>query len=211
MKTIFWDWNGTLLNDVEMCVRCINQLLDKRGLPPLSTVRYREVFTFPVKDYYEQIGFDFSREDFEIPAHEFMDLYHRFLPDTPLFGCAEDTLKHFRQKGYQQLVLSAMEHESLLRTLKEKNIFGYFDSVSGINNIYADGKIGMAREFFSKLNIKKEEAILIGDSIHDWEVAHALGIQHILVAAGHQSKQRLLEVTPHVVDNLKEVKQYIEN
>ena len=211
MKTIFWDWNGTLLNDVDMCVSCINHLLQKRQLPLLDRARYRDVFTFPVKDYYEQIGFDFNREDFEIPAHEFMDLYHRFLPDTPLFSCAEDTLKYFRQKGYQQLVLSAMEHESLLKTLKERNIFGYFDAVSGINNIYADGKIGVAREVFSKLKIRKEDTILIGDSIHDSEVANALGIGHILVAAGHQSKQRLLEVTPHVVDSLKEVKQHIEN
>jgi len=210
MKTIFWDWNGTLLNDVEMCVSCINKLLQKRQLPQLDVNRYREVFTFPVKTYYEQIGFDFSREPFETPAHEFMTLYHRHLPETPLFDYAEETLTHFKQRGDQQLVLSAMEHTSLIKTLNERKLNGYFNAVSGIDNIFAEGKIGMAREFFDQLDIRKEDAILIGDSLHDWEVAMDLGIEHILVASGHQSKARLIKVSSHVADTLKEVPAMIE-
>ncbi len=87
-KIIIWDWNGTLLNDVQMCVNCMNVLLGKRNLPRLSFDTYRNVFNFPVRDYYEKIGFDFTCEDFEVPAKEFMDLYHRFLPETSLFPCA---------------------------------------------------------------------------------------------------------------------------
>jgi phosphoglycolate phosphatase len=63
-SSIIWDWNGTLLNDIDFCVKTINNLLIKRGLPKLSNGNYREVFSFPVKDYYRKIGFDFSKEDF---------------------------------------------------------------------------------------------------------------------------------------------------
>ncbi len=207
--TIFWDWNGTLLNDVDMCVNSMNQLLQKRHLPLMDRKRYRDVFSFPVKDYYEQLGFDFQKEAFEIPAHEFMDIYHRFLPETQLFPCTTEILDYYKQHGYHQVILSAMEHQSLLKTLKDRGILKYFDSVSGIDNIYAGGKTEMARTFFQKMKISKKEAVLIGDSLHDYEVANELGITHWLVAAGHQSKERLLEVTPHVVDNLMELKEKI--
>ncbi|GMT45137.1 MAG: phosphatase [bacterium] len=204
-QIIIWDWNGTLLNDVQMCVNCINVLLEKRNLTRLSLETYRSVFSFPVRDYYEQIGFDFVREDFEVPAKEFMDLYHRFLPETSLFSCAGKVLAYFKRKGYSQLVLSAMEHNSLIKTLEEKGILDYFDAVSGIDNIYAGSKQEMARAFLDSLGLNNHNMVLVGDTLHDREVALALGIDYLLVAAGHQSKSRLLEKTDKVVDMLSEV------
>jgi phosphoglycolate phosphatase len=204
-NTIIWDWNGTLLNDVEMCVNCMNVLLEERKLRLLTRETYRDVFSFPVKDYYEKIGFDYSLEDFEIPAKEFMDLYHNRLSDTRLFPCAEDTLIHFQKRGFRQLIVSAMEHDSLVSTLKERNILSYFEAVSGIDNIYAGGKVEMARAFLDRPGLKTNEMIFIGDTLHDMEVAQALGIDYLLVAAGHQSKEVLLEKTTRVVDRLSEI------
>jgi phosphoglycolate phosphatase len=65
IRNIIWDWNGTLLNDMVICIECMNTMLNKRSLPQLSSDHYREVFTFPVREYFLQIGFDFSTEDFE--------------------------------------------------------------------------------------------------------------------------------------------------
>ena len=53
--TIIWDWNGTLLNDVDMCINCMNQLLQPRNIALLDHKKYQEVFTFPVQDYYEKM------------------------------------------------------------------------------------------------------------------------------------------------------------
>ena len=61
-KAIIWDYNGTLLNDLSIGVECINRMLTKRELPLLTTESYREVFTFPVKKYYELVGFDFNKD-----------------------------------------------------------------------------------------------------------------------------------------------------
>jgi phosphoglycolate phosphatase len=206
-QIIIWDWNGTLLNDVQMCVNCMNELLGKRNLTPLSLEAYRSVFNFPVKDYYEKIGFDFSREDFEVPAKEFMDLYHRFLPETKLFPCVREVLEHFKQRGFRQLIISAMEHNSLMKALEEREILSYFDAVSGIDNIYAGGKIEMARAFLNRLALLPGQMIFIGDTLHDREVAQALGIDYLLVAAGHQSKKVLLKKTTRVVDRLSQIQE----
>ena len=206
-QIIIWDWNGTLLNDVQMCVNCMNVLLGRRNHTHLSLETYRSVFSFPVRNYYEKIGFDFSLEDFEVPAKEFMDLYHRFLPETKLFPCVREVLTHFKQRGFQQLIISAMEHNSLMKTLKEREILSYFDAVSGIDNIYAGGKTEMARAFLDRLGLPAGQMIFIGDTLHDLEVAQALGIDYLLVAAGHQSKEVLLSKTTRVVDCLSQVQE----
>ena len=62
-KHIIWDWNGTLLNDLTLCVDLLNVSLEKRKLPEMTEEKYRKKFLFPIKTFYESIGFDFSKED----------------------------------------------------------------------------------------------------------------------------------------------------
>jgi phosphoglycolate phosphatase len=207
-KVIIWDWNGTLLNDTDICVSCMNRVLEKRGLELLDVQRYREIFTFPVIDYYLKAGLDLNKEAFEIPAMEFIKLYHESLHSADLFPCVKDVLKSFKNRDYYQAVLSAMEHESLEASLKDKGVFPYFDIITGINDHYAHSKLEIGKELMGAIHFKRSEMLLIGDSLHDLEVANELGIECVLVANGHQSYERLSERAPTVLRELSEVLVY---
>lgn len=205
IKAIIWDWNGTLLNDVDICISCINELLQKRDLKSITIERYVDIFTFPVKEYYEEAGFDFSKEKFEVPAMEFIKLYHEALSDASLHNGSKEVLKRFKDLGLKQYVLSAMEHVSLIKSLKDTGIYDFFIDINGIDNHYAHSKLDIGKELIKSIPFKNEEMIIIGDTLHDKDVADGLGIDHILVAKGHQSKERLLKHTSMVVDDLGEV------
>ena len=43
-----------------------------------------EVFTFPVRDYYKKLGFDFDKEPFEIAGDEFVSYYEEYFHKTKL-------------------------------------------------------------------------------------------------------------------------------
>ena len=49
----------------------LNISLKNRGLPSISEDKYKKKFLFPIKTFYESIGFDFSNEDFKIANEEF--------------------------------------------------------------------------------------------------------------------------------------------
>lgn len=204
---IIWDWNGTLLNDLKLCVSCINILLEKRKLPSLNTQKYREVFSFPVKDYYEAIGFDFDNEDFEVPAMEFIDLYESGVENCPLQPGAREILEYFKENNTRQFVLSAMHQDMLVKTLNYNGIFRFFEGVAGLGDHYAVSKVERGRQLISQFKIEKEKALIIGDTIHDFEVAQELGIRCILVSDGHQSGERLKRSGALVVNNLFELKE----
>lgn len=202
IKTIIWDFNGTLLDDTDICIQCMNVLLEERGLPKLDRDRYREIFNFPVKDYYEEAGFDFSREDFEIPAHQFIGLYKDEVRKAGLFGDVLSVLNYFREKGYRQCVLSAMQQDFLTKTISKLGIAPYFTHIYGIRDHLAAGKIEMAKELMATLGQKPEEICMIGDTIHDYQVAAELGISIMLVTRGHQSFERLQSLDCVLVHNL---------
>ena len=126
MTTVIWDWNGTLLDDIDLCINSINKLLINRNLPIVEKETYREIFSFPVQDYYKALGFDFKKEDFSIPAHQFIDLYKTGFDSCGIQKNALEVLQNFKEKGIHQFVLSAMEHEMLEKTLMGKGISEYF-------------------------------------------------------------------------------------
>jgi len=205
MQSIIWDWNGTLLNDLELCISTINSVLEKRDLKKIDSKVYKEVFSFPVKDYYEAIGFDFNREDFAVPAREFIDLYNEGVAGCGLHPEAVDILGYFHSIGKRQFVLSAMKQDMLEITLKHQNIFDFFEGIYGLDDHYAVSKIERGKQMISELRIQKENAVIIGDTIHDFEVAQELGIACILISNGHQSEERLKTTGITVVSELKEL------
>lgn len=202
---IIWDWNGTLLNDAELCVTCMNKVLGKRKMPLIDVNDYRRLFTFPVVDYYSALGFDFDKEKFEIPAMEFINRYYSKIGEADLFPCVIDVLKYFKARGFRQFVLSAMEHDNLIDSLTEKGIIDFFDDISGINDHYAHSKLEMGKDLIKKTSIVIDETIMIGDTVHDFEVASGLGVDCVLVSTGHQSAEKLLQTKANVIQNLDSV------
>ena len=64
-KHIIWDWNGTLINDAWLFVDVMNKFLTQRKLKSINVNKYRDIFGFPIKKYYEKLGFNLSKEPFE--------------------------------------------------------------------------------------------------------------------------------------------------
>lgn len=202
---IIWDWNGTLLNDIELCVQTINGMLQKRNLQQLSVEEYKAVFTFPVKNYYQKIGFDFNTEPFEIPARQFIDGYNSKVESCNLHENSIAVLNYFQSVGIRQFILSAMKQDSLNQCLEQQKISHFFEHVSGLDNHYAASKLENGQQLIADFNLKASELILIGDTIHDFEVARKLGCQCVLVANGHQSKQILESTGVLVIDELSQL------
>lgn len=68
---IIWDFNGTILDDVQVGIDSANELLTRYGLKKIKDVdHYHSIFGFPIKSYYERLGFDFNVLDYNVLAHE---------------------------------------------------------------------------------------------------------------------------------------------
>jgi len=211
IDSIIWDWNGTLLNDTDICLESMNHLLKSRNHTVLTKERYREIFNFPVRDYYIKAGFNFNLESFDVVALEFMELYFESLPKAPIFQDASAVLQAFQQMNLNQVLISAMEHESLISSVKEKGLFPYFNHISGIQDYFAAGKAENAKRVVKEINLDPTTTLLIGDTIHDYEVANELGVRCILVANGHQSNERLKKLDCDVVESLEMILERIES
>lgn len=139
---IVWDWNGTLLNDHEVCTNNFNFCISKQGLPPVSSEEFRKLYRHPVIDMYHEIGFKFTED------YSFSDL------STDWY------------KGYQASLHEAKLFSQVLTLLSKIQ--------RGIELIYR--------------NVV--------------ELAKACGCKCILIASGHESRERLQKQGVLVIDSL---------
>lgn len=190
-RHIIWDWNGTLLDDAWLCIDIMNGMLNRRGMPPLSADRYREIFDFPVIDYYRRVGFDFTREPFEGISTEFITEYNRRKFECRLRAHGREVLSHFSRTGLGQSILSASQHASLERIVNHHDIRHFFTGISGLDDHHAAGKTANARAMIRALPLPPAAVLLIGDTVHDVAVAAEIGVDCLLIPGGHQDTLRL--------------------
>jgi phosphoglycolate phosphatase len=202
--SVIWDWNGTLLDDVQICISAANVMLDRRGLEAMTLDRYRRVFTFPVQAYYVEMGFDFATESFADVAVEYHEAYASRVRGASLHADAIPVLENLRELGIAQVVLSALEEGRLRNELRLREIDHYFSHAYGLSDLHARSKTARGKELLQELGSDGNGWWMIGDTDHDAEVAHALGVSCILVACGHHSEDRLKSTGARVVANLTE-------
>lgn len=185
---IVWDWNGTLLDDAALCVKVMNGLLEKRGLPLLGSLsHYRELFTFPVKEYYRRAGLDLERESFSALALEYIAPYNRAALECGLCPGAKEALAWLQKQGARQLIASASQEDALRAQVQRQGISEYFEAILGVKDSYGSGKEGVALAYLKSQGADLGQVWFLGDTVHDWEVAKSLGCRCVLVAQGHQS------------------------
>ena len=74
----------------------------------------------------------------------------------------------------------------------------------GIDNQYATGKTALGVAWMTELRYDSKEIIMIGDTVHDSEVAEAMAIDCVLAENGHVNRKRLEKTGRKVISNLNE-------
>ena len=202
---VIWDWNGTLLNDAWLCVDVMNNMLAQRGLPLITLEIYRNIFDFPVRDYYLKLGYNFDNESFEKVGMEFMIRYNQRQKECSLHPGAVFVLDEISKLGLSQSILSAREQNELQKETTDLDVYRFFDKVYGLDDHYAHGKTDVGIKLLYDLKVPKEKVIFIGDTQHDAEVADELSVDCILIPNGHQSYQRLKSLNKHIVLSINDL------
>lgn len=207
-KYILFDWNGTLIDDLQMNIDIENHLLSQRNLPLLPSIEfYLENFGFPIRNFYELCGFDFSKESYFDIAEEYGEEYKKRMKSTNLFCDVVGALEALKESGYKLVIMSATEHNTLVSQVDYYGISGYFEKVIGNENKLGKSKVQAALDWFTKQSINAEDVLFVGDTVHDSETAKAIGCDCFLVARGHNSKRRLEETGCEVFETLKEIEE----
>lgn len=207
-KHIFWDFNGTVIDDVQNALACVNDMLGRRGRAPITLAQYYDYVETPIVGFYYHI-LPPEEIDFSVISKEYHSDYANHIGDTSLAEGAEELLRELKNCGAHQYIITSNFIDETVELTKKFGIYELFDEILGAENTLAESKIERAKAFFESKGIERNEAVFIGDTLHDLETANALGIDCVLVAYGHQGRKLLERHNAYTVDGLAQVKEII--
>ncbi len=185
---IFWDWNGTLLDDLDYSLSVNNQIFKSKSIAALSKQFYQDNFTLPISKYYDKLDLErlgISRDEMtDLFAVNYKANHHK----PKLHNGAEDCLRHLYEAKVIQVLFSAAHITELEFQIKHHDISNYFKVLSGAKDFNGGSKLHRGRAIKEKHNFIK--GVVVGDTLHDLQIGREIGFETVWVSKGHQSIQR---------------------
>lgn len=207
-KYIFWDFNGTVIDDVQNALACVNDMLERKGKSPITLEEYYTYVETPIIRFYYHI-LPPEEIDFDEISRDYHRDYARHLDDTRTAKGIPELLKELKEFGVHQYIVTANHIDEVTQLTDKFGITEYFEKIIGADDHLAASKTERAKALFDSLKIEPNDAIFIGDTLHDLETANALGIDCVLVAYGHQGRRLLESHNTYTVENADEIRNII--
>jgi phosphoglycolate phosphatase-like HAD superfamily hydrolase len=201
MKHIIWDWNGTLLDDLDLVVSATNASLATAGGQPVTVDDHRRDFRRPVPHYYSAVlGRELTDAEFGDLDRAFHQAYNVGLPECAL---APDALDALAAAGGDQSLLSMWFHDELVAIVDKFALSRHFQRVDGLRAAVGGGtKAPHLVAHLAALGLRGDECVLIGDSLDDAAAAASVGADCVLYSGGLTHPDNLAGAGVPVADTL---------
>jgi phosphoglycolate phosphatase-like HAD superfamily hydrolase len=200
-----WDWNGTLLDDLDIVIESLNVGIARFGVEPIDRDGYRDHFTRPVRGFYESL---FARpvSDMEWAQlnKSFHDEYSARAERAELTVGARAAIDRAAGLGWSQSLLSMAMHDHLLEIVAAHGIADRFVSIDGLPNATGGLKARHLETHLAKLQREPTNVLLIGDTPDDAMAARGVGAGIVLYDGGSHHLDALHALGAPVAGTLDE-------
>jgi phosphoglycolate phosphatase len=219
IKLIFFDWNGTILDDAVANTKASNRVLLLFNIKPITLGQNKGIFDIPITKFYARVGI--GKKLFFENQSKIQETYHHFYEKyAEHCGAREGAnvlLEWLNSKGIKAVILSNHTIESIERHQKRLKLKKYFDAILANDSIMSTGlkdKAERAEDYAREHGFNSKQLLVVGDSPEEAKIARRLGAKSILVSGGWYSERRLKKAKPNYVigrlDKLIEVMKNIQ-
>lgn len=217
-KLAVFDWNGTLIDDVDANLAGCNACLTQFGKYPITLEQYRATMDFPVIHLYTRNGIDPDEylARFQEIGISFLDTYKEAAKTAPLRRGARDMLDWMLDQNMTLMVLSNFLQYELELQMTDRDVLQYFRHINGniaFNELEhtRTTKLERLKAVMDEFSYKPEETVIIGDSLEEPDIARQLGLTAVSVTWGCVSKERLEKGgTDHLIDELEQLQEILQ-
>ena len=115
------------------------------------------------------------------------------------------------QLSISQTILTAGEQKDVEAFASFYKVKQWVQCIDGASNIEARGKEDRVAAHISKLELDPKDVLLVGDTLHDHEIANLVGCSALLYSRGHVDAERLRQLTDPVIHSLYDVIKWVRD
>jgi len=207
---LVFDWDGTLIDSARTIVACIQAACRDLGLAVPDDARASHVIGLGLKDA-------LSYAIPELPADDYgrmVESYRRhFLardPEIPLFPGTRAMLAELRERGHILAIATGKSRAGLERALDNTGLGPFFSASRCADQCASKPAPDMLCELMAELGMEESQTLMIGDTVHDLQMAAHAGVRAVGVSHGAHPRHELAALAPLAcVESIDELSRWL--
>ena len=203
LRLAVFDCDGTLVDSQHSIVKAMLLALDSHGLDLPQAGHITRMVGLPLEEAISRLIPDadagFCAELSETYKKSFFKMRQDGMVEEPLFPGIIETLERLKQEGWLLGIATGKAHRGLVATLAKHNILDQFITCQTADSAHGKPHPDMMLKAMAETGTDPSNAIMIGDTTYDVEMAISAGARAVGVGWGYHEKNELLEAGAHEV------------
>jgi len=206
---VIFDWDGTLVDSIDWIVTCLSKAAETCGCEVPKNQMLKDTIGLSIE---RTMGRLFPKITPQIKAQLISYYRQEYLSKQitkdDLFVGVNEMLIELKQKGYQLAVATGKSRLELDKAMEGTGLFDLFNSTRAADQTASKPQPDMLDEIIEETGVSRKRAVMVGDSIHDMEMAINAEIAMIAVSCGANTYAQLQQFNPLI--NLSRTTQILD-
>jgi len=207
---IVFDWDGTLIDSAGVIVECIQAACRDLGLPIPDDERAAHVIGLGLADALSYAVPGLPPGEYRSVAERYRHHYLLRDPQIPLFEGTAGMLEELHVRGHVLAIATGKSARGLVRALETTGVGRYFASSRCADQCASKPAPDMLHELMGELAVSPQATLMVGDTVHDLQMAANAGVAALAVSHGAHPRDKLLALDPVAcVDSTEELQRWL--
>ena len=206
---VIFDWDGTVVDSRSHIVKAMQMAITELNWPNPSDDRCAQMIGLGLTQTALALYPNIDGRDCE----RFAKLYSNFFTELKsiegnsiYFPTVLDTFSTLKDKGYQLAVATGKSRRGLNQALESGGLHNYFTATKTADESFSKPNPSMLIDLLDETNTIISEAVMVGDTTYDMQMAHSIGMHRIAVTYGMHSVDQMTPYKPFAfIDRMSDI------
>ena len=209
-ELLVFDWDGTLIDSAGTIVACIQAACRDLGLPVPDDARASHVIGLGLHDALSYAIPGLATAEYGRVVARYRQHFLARDPHIPLFPGTEAMLAELQGRGHLLAIATGKSRTGLARALDTTGLGRFFATSRCADQCAPKPAPDMLRDLMDELGVSSDATLMIGDTVHDLQMASHAGVAAIAVSHGAHPKGDLTALEPLAcVDSIEELRRWL--
>ena len=212
-KLIVFDWDGTLMDSAAHIVSCLRNAITELSLEPKTDDEIKNIIGLGLREALLALYPQASDEELTALVDRYREhFFDQQTAPSELFVGARELVEELHAKEYFLAVATGKGRNGLDKVLNETGMGEYFPITRCADESHSKPHPQMLLDIIDYYGVAANEAIMVGDTEYDLQMANNAAAHSVAVTYGVHEKQRLLDCKPLTcLDSINDLHQWLLN
>lgn len=194
---IIFDWDGTLVNSIDWIVQCIQQAAAQCNCPVPTAEAVKDIIGLSIENAMRTLFPDLPDDSKSNISKQYSQIFFsRPISRDDLFPGIYELLLQLRQQGYLLAVATGKKSSGLAQAMQATDLAQFFSTTRSVDQAASKPDPLMIEQIVTELGVHKSRTLMVGDSVHDLQMALNAQIASVAVTCGAHSETVLKQFNP---------------